>query len=439
MRITILLCTLGCMVLPLLPATANDQLTLIDYGQDTALRERLIQDVAVFADLGTQVVARVNPVAAAELTRRGVSFRSLSEPGPGEVLAVIALRSESWRPTGVAILHEEPGFVLVAGLPAVVNALKRPGIFNGGVQTLDLTASYLPTPALTLAALDGPDPRISALVAQVQTANLTRHIKGLSDIWTRRTDQPENAQAVQYLKDELARLPGVTVTTESFSTRYGPNVIAEIKGLEAPDEIVMIGGHFDSIAGSSRNRAPGADDNASGSATVLELARIFASAPMQKTLRFGWWNAEELGLYGSAAYASAAKTRGDKILAYLNTDMNAYRASGDTVDVDFIQNDSTPSLITQLTQISRTYVPTLGVKQGNLSAGTSDHRSFYRNGFPAVFYFEDLDKYSPYIHSINDDMVTVHQRHEPGHPDLAVDRWPARPPSRSPWIRRSSP
>jgi len=403
-RISVLL-VLGLFLVPPLAAMAGNPLTLVHYGPDLSLRERLIGEIPVFADLGDRLVARVDDPTRARLTRLGIRLRTLAEPGPTEVLARI-VRTTSPRPAGVRVLLEEPDLFLVAGSPAAVDALRRPGIPNGGVMYIALDLPYRPTPSVQLPSLDAPDPRITALVGMVQQQNLVNHISALSTIYTRNARRAENAQAIQYVKNELAKLSGLTVVTDTFSSTYGPNVIAELKGLEKPDEIVFVGGHIDSRVSYTSGRSPGADDNASGSASVLEIARIITSgAPLQRTIRFAWWNAEEYGLIGSNAYAQAARTRGDKIIAYLNTDMNAYRATGDTVDVDFILNDSTPSLVTQLTQISQTYVPTLGVKSGSFSSGTSDHRSFYRNGFPAVFYFEDLDHYSPYIHSANDDMV----------------------------------
>jgi len=405
MRITLLLLLVGFCLFPNTTASADEVLALVYYGQDTDLRERLIRDTAVYADLGGRLVARLKEPAQARLVQLNLSFRTILEPGAGEWMVSLARVDAKWRPAGVRILCEEPDLFLVACRPEAIDGLKRPGIFGGGVLEIPLDWPYLPAPAVSLAGLDAPDPRIQALVNKVLQVNLVAHLTTLTTIYTRRAERPENAIAIKYVQEFFAKLPNLTVKTEVFSSSYGPNVIAELRGYEKPDEIVMVGAHIDSTAGYSSRRSPGADDNGSGSASVLELARVFASTPMQRTMRFALWNAEERGLVGSNAYAKAAKNRGDKIIAYLNTDMNAYRDPNDTTDVDFIQNDSTPSLITQLTTISQTYVPTLGVKKGYFSRGTSDHRSFYRQGYPAVFYFEDIDKYSPYIHTSNDDMV----------------------------------
>lgn len=400
MRRLLLLAALFCPLPAMAQAPAPQSLlALVPYGQDLGLRDRLIASHAVFADLSGRLVARLDEAEAARL-----GAPSFPAPGPGEELCALVRTAGLPLPPGTRLLYAAEEFLLVAAPPELVQGLGRPGLFHGGVTPIALDRPYLApatfaSPIVALAV----DPRIAALAAGVSKANLTAHVTALSALYTRHSTRPENAQALDYVKKEMAKLPGWTVKTEAFSTTYGPNVIAELPGLETPAEIVMIGGHLDSITFSgSAARAPGADDNATGSATVLELARLFTGFPLQKTLRLGWWNAEEQGLIGSNAYATAAKNRGDKILAYLNTDMNAYRASGARVDVAFITNDSTASLIAYLTQISLAYVPGLAVESGSFSSGSSDHRSFFRNGFPAVFFFEDLQNYSPYIHSGND-------------------------------------
>ncbi len=86
------------------------------------------------------------------------------------------------------------------------------------------------------------------------------------------------------------------------------NVIAELKGSEKPEEIVVIGGHYDTSPG-----IPGASDNAGGTALVMELARVFAKKGTKRTLRFVAWGSEELGLRGSIFYAENLKTTDKKL------------------------------------------------------------------------------------------------------------------------------
>ncbi len=96
----------------------------------------------------------------------------------------------------------------------------------------------------------------------------------------------------------------------NFSSRRARaiNVISELRGNEKLDEIVVIGGHFDTSPGIS-----GASDNASGTALVMELARVFARKGSKRTLRFIAWGAEEMGLRGSVHYAQNLKNKDKKL------------------------------------------------------------------------------------------------------------------------------
>lgn len=75
------------------------------------------------------------------------------------------------------------------------------------------------------------------------------------------------------------------------------NIIAEIKGVSRPDEVIVIGAHFDAVP-----QSPGADDNGTGTAILMEAARVLKGRPMQRTVRLAFFNLEEVGLVGSRAY-----------------------------------------------------------------------------------------------------------------------------------------
>jgi aminopeptidase YwaD len=85
------------------------------------------------------------------------------------------------------------------------------------------------------------------------------------------------------------------------------NIVAEVKGSKNPDEIVLVGGHYDSMPG-----IDGASDNAAGTAMVMELARIFSETGCDRTLRFIAFGNEEMGIYGSYNYAQKLKQDKDE-------------------------------------------------------------------------------------------------------------------------------
>ncbi len=325
---------------------------------------------------------------------------------PGEQLAPLP---------GLRVLEQSPTQAIV-GLPAsaridphdfVVNRSREP--FHDGViivptrRMSPARSSPRKAPRLALAP-PVADPRVTAIVNSVRRANLETDVDHFSNTYsTRRSDQPDGVNAQNDLKARYEAL-GLTTILYDFDSN-ADDVIADLPGLLEPDKVVIVGAHYDSINGASAaSRAPGADDNGSGTAAVLELARVFATSgqPFRYTLRFCSFASEEFGLLGSDAYSASLAAAGTQVVAMLNTDMNSYRLASDALDLDFVTNDTTGWLTDDLTLVSQLYVPTLPVVKGQLFGGTSDHKSFYYDGFPAVFYFEDIDHYSPYIHSAND-------------------------------------
>jgi hypothetical protein len=407
------------LVLPILAAAPVAQssgqpitdLHLVDFGTDLSVRAALIQAGSFYGDLGRTGLARLGS-AAAQAAVAGVATESLGSIQPGEVLVVSARTRSGAGAIHGRLLRARRAWFVTAALPATLPSDCHSAGFHGGVQVFALGQPYaVPrgSGSAPVAATAGftsliANPQITTMVGEVDQTNLSNHVQALAAIFTRRASRPENAQAVAYVTNRLTQL-GLPFTIQTFSSQYGPNIIAEIPGTDLANEIVMIGAHLDSIAGTSANRSPGADDNASGSAAVLEIARILSTRQFRRTVRFGWWNAEEFGLVGSRAYAQNAAAQNQQIVAYINTDMNAYRAPGDTYSVDFVTNDSTPSLINSLVGWTQTYVPALQTNTGPLSAGTSDHRAFFENGFAAAFPFEDLGNWTPFIHTSNDDFV----------------------------------
>jgi Zn-dependent M28 family amino/carboxypeptidase len=110
----------------------------------------------------------------------------------------------------------------------------------------------------------------------------------------------------------------VSISVDAVSEfRETENVIAEIRGGRTANNVVMVGAHLDSVP-----EGPGINDNGSGSAAILEVAKLMSKAKPTNTVRFAWWGAEELGLFGSQAYVdSLSEAELDRIALYLNFDM----------------------------------------------------------------------------------------------------------------------
>src|SRR5262249_18062413 len=128
----------------------------------------------------------------------------------------------------------------------------------------------------------------------------------------------------------------LTVTTQSFNVPGSPsvtsyNVIATLAGTTRPNDWYIVSGHFDSTSENTSQAAPGSEDNGSGTAGVLEMARIFTAHPPDATVLFICFSGEEQGLYGSTAYASNLVSTGQNanIRAVLTMDMIGYTGDSD--------------------------------------------------------------------------------------------------------------
>jgi photosystem II stability/assembly factor-like uncharacterized protein len=109
-----------------------------------------------------------------------------------------------------------------------------------------------------------------------------------------------------------------------FLDVYAENVIGERRGTERPKEIVLIGGHFDCTSEKPVTDAPGAEDNASGTACALAAAAAFKNLSFKRTVRCVAFGGEEEGILGSTAYVEDCLRRGEKVIAFLNADMVAF-------------------------------------------------------------------------------------------------------------------
>ncbi len=194
------------------------------------------------------------------------------------------------------------------------------------------------------------------------------------------------------------------------------NVIGERRGCKRPDEIVIIGGHFDSTSWPEYPwDCPGAEDNASGTACAMAAARVFRDVSFERTVRYVAFGAEEWGLIGSKAYAEYCARKGEKIVAVLNADMVCYDEEAGARD-DF-------SLGCQRSEWLFDYAVAVGALYGNKLIydpidTVSDDRSFVSAGYAAIGAIEGevgaggITRY-PYCHTSEDTLDKLH-------PDLGV-------------------
>ena len=193
---------------------------------------------------------------------------------------------------------------------------------------------------------------------------------------------------------------------EGFPEETADNVLAVQWGTRTPEEFVICGAHYDSWNDDGSNpdtiRSPGADDNASGVAGILETARILSNYTFDRTIIYGNWNAEEIGLKGSAAYAADCAEQLMDIVGYFNLDMTGYLEEGTDIHVHLMFTTQDSLIGRYVFNFSHIYFPEMPIRQNWLAWGDSDYSSFNRNGYPAVHPFEDVHASSPFIHSRQD-------------------------------------
>ncbi len=214
-----------------------------------------------------------------------------------------------------------------------------------------------------------------------------------------------NDVAAEYIKQQFARLDNLTITDQIYSTN-GRNIIATQIGKTNPDNIYIISAHYDSVTNYC------ADDNASGTIAVLEIARILSSQCLDNTIIYALWDQEENGLIGSNFYAQQAAENGDTILGVLNIDMMAYDGNNDfEFDIDVRDVGNSLAMKNDIIAVlnNPNYGFTLNVNVVNPGTTSSDHSRFWSQGYSAVLVGEAWSKndQTPYYHSSADRFSTL--------------------------------
>lgn len=178
----------------------------------------------------------------------------------------------------------------------------------------------------------GQDPVIQTVIDQTNIDSLTYFVEELSGevqtiiggspytIVSRHKNQPSNDKAADYIKQKLSSYG--LVTYDQWWSGTGRNVYGVQLGTQYPNKQYIICAHYDDMP--SGSIAPGADDNASGTAAVIEAARVFTQYYSKYTIIYALWDEEEQGLIGSNYYAQQAYNAGDSIMGVVNLDMIAF-------------------------------------------------------------------------------------------------------------------
>ena len=337
--------------------------------------------------------------------------------------------------------HEEKNLIFTKRFPTFL-----------AVITLCVVGSALPVPAQQVQDLSSrnPDPKIRAALQEISPEQVRSDIEKLVSFQTRSTISAQDAASIaaghgigaarEWIKGEFERYSRdcggcLEVKTDSYTQPVSErvpspvqitSVYAVLKGTNAEDakRIVLVTGHYDSRNSDTldtRPVAPGANDDASGTAVSLECARVLSKLKFPGTIIFLAVPGEEQGLYGSKHFAEYAKSQGWDIEAVLNNDIvGGDKSTGQNPKVVRIFSESIPDSITQaqlrmigalggendspsrelaryITQTARTYktevAPLLEFRRDRFLRG-GDHISFNEEGFPAVRFTEYRENFN---------------------------------------------
>jgi hypothetical protein len=295
----------------------------------------------------------------------------------------------------------------------------------------------------TTARADSIDPMVRAVDAK----NVERTVRALVAFGTRSTlsvqDDPKRGigAARDWIKSEFDKVAAtsggrMTVELQSFTQEPGKfpritkptvltNVVATLRGTQSPDRVYVVSGHYDSMCGSPTDGdcdAPGANDDASGVAAVLEAARVMAPHPLDATVVFMAVAGEEQGLVGATYFAEQAKQKSldvdgmftnDIVGSTVGDDRKRIRVfsegvpSSETPEQATVrrsiggENDSASRQLARfIAQTANKYVPNFQVwlinrRDRYLRGG--DHIPFVERGFPSVRFTEPNEAY-PHQH-----------------------------------------
>ena len=249
------------------------------------------------------------------------------------------------------------------------------------------------------------DTVISNIVSKVNADSVKFFIQSLQNFQTRFLFANTRDAVANWIKSQFIRFGFTDVVIDSFLYQgtWQKNVIATVTGTKMPEKNYVFGGHHDSYSsGDPYTFAPGSDDNASGTAAVLEMARVIMMSGYQpeSTIKFITFGAEEYGLWGSRNYAEYAKSQGIDIKLMINHDMISHtyqELHQSTVDINrYTGSEGWGTLALNMVDLYSVLNPFYG----STNSSGSDSYSFWQRGYRAV-YFEEKE-FSPYYHSPQD-------------------------------------
>ncbi|MCW5960390.1 MAG: M20/M25/M40 family metallo-hydrolase [Pyrinomonadaceae bacterium] len=252
---------------------------------------------------------------------------------------------------------------------------------------------------------------VSPMIAEARETGVRQMIISLSAFPNRRYNQPSGTESANYIKNTWTSLAAgrsdisVDFFTHPTSTSAQPSIILTIQGTTNPTEEVVLGAHQDSINRNGQTQtAPGADDDASGIASLTEAIRSIVATGFRpaRTVKFMAYAAEEVGLRGSNAIATDYRNRNVNVIGVMQLDMTNFKGTPDK-DIVLITDFTNAAQNQFVMDLAAAYLPALSVGTSLCNYGCSDHASWTSKNYPSSFPFESsFNNSNSQIHTAND-------------------------------------
>ena len=371
-------------------------------------RHCLLGLVAVLA-----LAAPVSPSSASDkkawITIGDAAFRQVRPQLPG-IVAVESRQLAGGGQTIHAVSVREHELETIAG--AIHQRLQQCGGFVFHQTETEARAALRPMPAT------GPSPSyaiehrelVVPVLAQMSDKPIEATILKLSGFTNRYYKSPSGVDASNWLFaawSEMARgRPDITVRQITHAGYPQQSVMLSIAGSDQADENIVLGAHLDSILVSRMSdtaQAPGADDDASGVASLTEALRAMLELQYKpkRSIHIVAYAAEEVGLRGSQDIARTFKQANSKVVGVLQLDMTNYKGAANDIYLFTDYTDNKQNAF--LAQLVTAYLPDLKVGYDQCGYACSDHASWQAQGYPTSMPFESsFARDNPAIHSAKD-------------------------------------
>ncbi|MHB0858855.1 MAG: M20/M25/M40 family metallo-hydrolase [Anaerolineae bacterium] len=334
-------------------------------------------------------------------------------PGPDGELALPNVRA--------AILDYAEEAVIAKALPEEIEAVVAAGASVqrlAGPIVLPTAGPSLATTHLSALAYSSAVQRMIGEVSQQPLHDTVRDLQD-SDIlreWdalqSRHSSHSGLGVERGYIRERMRELGG-EVLDLPFDLYSSPqyNLETTLEGWGPDPEVVyIICAHYDSTSNHpTYDVAPGADDNASGIAGMLEAARILSRYRFEQTIRLVAFAAEEQGLVGSQTYAEAARASGVQVGGVINLDMIGWDSDGDDLmDVNVGPRTDSQALGDRFVEVLDVYdIALQPVYSTHPLTIRSDHASFWNQDYPAMLATEHSADHNPFYHTTNDTLAAL--------------------------------